>query len=361
MSKKKNITPKKKKMAPPPLGAHLKYDGAFGISALTHHAIFVGKNKVVHFTGGHDEWDPRAAAVKKEPFKKFEKAAKGKYQIVPHPDSPYSAKQIVKRAEKLVGLKGYNVLTNNCEHLANFVVTGKSESPQVAQMLGKLMDMTKNAAWFKKNMARYQTAARMVEGLAYFAVHNYTETAVSYAGHDLVNALKRRLRSPGSLSETDLLAKAKTFAGSLTGGGPILRRRMARHFNNIALRVGIAALVFVIRILIAVMIGHARNAILLTIEQSETLKSIRRFASMAHKAQQPNNTAASAVSQAGSVVGKQAYDILSSWMTGGDLRRLHAGILQLESSAGTREVAARRMFNRGVLSESYRRTRQKTN
>ena len=51
---------------------------------------------------------------------------------IEHEDSPFTAEERAARAKSMVGDKSYDMLTNNCEHRATEIYTGKKYSQQVA-------------------------------------------------------------------------------------------------------------------------------------------------------------------------------------------------------------------------------------
>ena len=46
----------------------------------------------------------------------------------------FSGEKTVERARSKLGQKGYNILTNNCEHFAIWCKTGEEESSQVRDL-----------------------------------------------------------------------------------------------------------------------------------------------------------------------------------------------------------------------------------
>jgi Lecithin retinol acyltransferase len=107
----------------PPLGSHLA-TSRFGY---THHGIYVGGGKVVHYAGLCRSWHP--GPVEEVTISQF--AFGHPVWIVDHPESIYSAEEIVRRARLRVGEHDYRLLTNNCEHFCNWCVSGFSRSAQI--------------------------------------------------------------------------------------------------------------------------------------------------------------------------------------------------------------------------------------
>lgn len=103
-----------------------------------HHAIFVGWTSapeayVVHHPVGKKE-NPLRGQIRHE-IRDI-----GEYTLVQRPADPEGA---VQRAFSRVGQAGYNVLTQNCEHFAEWCVSGQQRSLQVR---GALMGVPQGAA-----------------------------------------------------------------------------------------------------------------------------------------------------------------------------------------------------------------------
>ena len=118
-----------------------------GFNAYKHYGVYTGDNKVVHF------------APYEGPDISFENGVihettldgflRGRdLQIALDAKPAYSEREIVQRARSRLGEKGYNIVTNNCEHFARWCVTGKSVSTQVEnvrkQIKGSYKDIKDN-------------------------------------------------------------------------------------------------------------------------------------------------------------------------------------------------------------------------
>jgi hypothetical protein len=100
-----------------------------------HHGIYVSDDRVIEFGGG-SLWDKQSAVVRPVTLATFENT--GTAVVVPHPrrfllglgmglPDPLPRDEIVARAEWLIGKcpKGrYNLVGSNCEHVANWCITG---------------------------------------------------------------------------------------------------------------------------------------------------------------------------------------------------------------------------------------------
>jgi hypothetical protein len=111
----------------PPLGAHLTASRR----GYTHHGIYVCHGRVVHYAGlsGFSQCGP----VEEVSLSRF--AVDQPVCIIDHPESKYSADEIVRRARSRIGENDYRLLTNNCEHFCNWCVSGVSRSAQVERRL----------------------------------------------------------------------------------------------------------------------------------------------------------------------------------------------------------------------------------
>lgn len=134
-----------------PIGAHLKYDGAFGITknllgnihpklenyVPSHHAVFIGNSNIVHFNGGHNTNNLMEASVVCESLENFVKSAeKRNSPVFCHIHSNASNSDVIKkRCQEMIGKKNYNILSNNCEHLANYCITGNRKCYQIEKFV----------------------------------------------------------------------------------------------------------------------------------------------------------------------------------------------------------------------------------
>jgi hypothetical protein len=112
----------------PALGAHLA-TLRFGY---THHGIYVGSGKVVHYSGLSCSW--HSGPVEEVTLARF--ALDHTVRIVDHPEPMFCPEEVVTRARSRVGERDYRVLTNNCEHFCNWCVSGLSRSIQIERPSG---------------------------------------------------------------------------------------------------------------------------------------------------------------------------------------------------------------------------------
>lgn len=88
-----------------------------------HHGIYIGNGQVVAYL--------RDEGVTICSWKKFEDG--DKVTVLEHDDAQFSAQEIVQRARSRIGEDDYSLIFNNCEHFANWCVTGKAKSYQVRE------------------------------------------------------------------------------------------------------------------------------------------------------------------------------------------------------------------------------------
>ena len=106
----------------PPLGAHLTTSRR----GYSHHGIYVGHSRVVHYSGLSGFW--QCGPVEEVSLSRF--ASGRSVRIIDHERTSYSRQDIVRRARSRIGENDYRLLTNNCEHFCNWCVCGVSRSVQ---------------------------------------------------------------------------------------------------------------------------------------------------------------------------------------------------------------------------------------
>lgn len=110
------------------------YPGAHLISPRVgyhHHGIYIGNKKIIHYSGLGDRVN--GGPVEITTLENFRDD--GSYRIRHH-ERRFSAEETIKRAMSRLGENSYCIVTNNCEHFANWCVTGENVSKQVTNVLG---------------------------------------------------------------------------------------------------------------------------------------------------------------------------------------------------------------------------------
>jgi hypothetical protein len=99
----------------------------------THHGIYVGGGRVVHYAG----WS--RAALTRRPVEEVSLAEfAGDCGVAVVPDSPltFAPADVVARARSRLGEDRYRLTSNNCEHFCHWCRSGRNRSTQVDRLLG---------------------------------------------------------------------------------------------------------------------------------------------------------------------------------------------------------------------------------
>ena len=110
-------------MREPPLGAHMLTPRR----AYTHHGIYVGRGRVVHYRG-------LSCGLCRGPVEEvsLSEFSRGRAIWICLQDTAGAdPEEIVRRALLRVGENRYRILTNNCEHFCEWCVRGEPRSYQV--------------------------------------------------------------------------------------------------------------------------------------------------------------------------------------------------------------------------------------
>ena len=108
------------------LGAHLSSHR----TGYTHHGIYVGAGKVVHYSGLADGLSK--GGICETTIEEFS-VNRAEITVITHtnPYVQFTPIEIVKRARDRIGENNYNIIFNNCEHFATWCATGAASSKQV--------------------------------------------------------------------------------------------------------------------------------------------------------------------------------------------------------------------------------------
>lgn len=111
-----------------PIGSHILVQR----SAYTHHGIYIGDDKVIHYSGFHTIGNKGAISL--TTLKSF--CDGGKPEIYPFSSTLrgklHSPDSVVERAKSRLGENSYNLIFNNCEHFCNWCTHGDEFSMQTA-------------------------------------------------------------------------------------------------------------------------------------------------------------------------------------------------------------------------------------
>jgi cell wall-associated NlpC family hydrolase len=103
----------------------------------SHHGIYVGNGKVVHYTGAEKEKrDPLVTITTIEGFLKGGKLRRRDYK------KRLSYPETLTLAKRDISENGYSLPLNNCEHFATYCATGKKKSRQVHRAVKVLAGAT---------------------------------------------------------------------------------------------------------------------------------------------------------------------------------------------------------------------------
>lgn len=101
-----------------------------------HFGVYVGNNKVIHFsTRDNGDFDVKNANIIETSLDQF---SQGCHTSVDNSvPARFSSDEIVNRAKRKLGTESesYNIITNNCEHFANWCKSGRAVSYQVENVV----------------------------------------------------------------------------------------------------------------------------------------------------------------------------------------------------------------------------------
>jgi len=138
----------------PPLGAHLITPRR----GYTHHGIYAGEGRVLHYAGLSRSFRP--GPVAQVPLAEF--ANDRPVQVECRSEQALEAREIVARARSRLGENRYRVLTNNCEHFSEWSRFGVSRSSQVERWIGLPTTVVRSLA----SMVGWITRSPMSSGSA---------------------------------------------------------------------------------------------------------------------------------------------------------------------------------------------------
>jgi len=144
----------------PAPGAHLEASRI----GYRHHGVYVGGGRVVHYVGFLRS--RQAGVVEETTLAGF--AVGHPVRVVDHPESRYSAQEIIDRARSRVGERKYRLLDNNCEHFCNWCITGLSHSLQaerrIARVIQAIADLIDQCSRMATALARSRAAIGKLTG-----------------------------------------------------------------------------------------------------------------------------------------------------------------------------------------------------
>ena len=114
-----------------------------GLATYKHYGVYIGDNKVIHFAPYEgQEISFENGIIHETTIEGFLEGRVLKIDLNAKP--AYDEKEIIRRARSRIGEKGYNLMTNNCEHFARWCVTGQSVSYQTDNISGQIGEAYKD-------------------------------------------------------------------------------------------------------------------------------------------------------------------------------------------------------------------------
>ncbi|AZE04458.1 lecithin retinol acyltransferase family protein [Pseudomonas chlororaphis] len=196
-----------------PTGTHL----IVGRGLYTHHGIFVGRNRVVHYSGmGSGLHKGCIESTTLEAFLQGKNARIKTYKKV-----YFRGPEICRRARSRLGEDEYNLVFNNCEHFANWCVTNQHTSEQVEAATQRMSTAAVTSLLMRKatkEAAEQTTKTLLTKGGAAAASRMMTEQATKAAASQIARSLTSQVVAKGAISTASGLAAAGG-ASSLTTVG----------------------------------------------------------------------------------------------------------------------------------------------
>ena len=106
-----------------------------------HHGIYESDDAVYHFASPMgSEISPETAVVHKTTLENFLKGSPVEVREYTNEEllNKRKPEEIIDYAKAHIGERGYNLVSNNCEHFSNRCAFGKSDSDQVKNVLNFL-------------------------------------------------------------------------------------------------------------------------------------------------------------------------------------------------------------------------------
>lgn len=145
------------KISLPKVGSHLITSRA----VYTHHGIYVGNDKVIHYSGLADGLS--SGPVEEVSLSKFHQQ-KG-FDVKLHPNASFSNQEIVARARERLGETDYNLFYNNCETFVNNCIYNVKTSQQTGAVLKTVVHGS------IKIIGKSNLAISIVTGVTHSAFH----------------------------------------------------------------------------------------------------------------------------------------------------------------------------------------------
>ena len=186
-----------------------------------HHAVDVGEGRTVHFSSPEGEvagpgGDRSRFAILETDVAVVTRDGRDRLHRIAHP-SRFSPDEIVRRARDQVGMQGYDLIWNNCEHFAYWCCIGERESRQVAMACERTVAAgLKVAAGWAVKVAVKGGSLRLVRGFSpAIALADVVHWATEAGGHHV------GLTDPRDRQRAGRMAGAATAVGLGALAGPV--------------------------------------------------------------------------------------------------------------------------------------------
>jgi hypothetical protein len=148
----------------PKIGSHLTTPR----KGYTHHGIYIGSGKVIHYSGLADGLE--SGPVEVTDLKTF--SSGNGFSVKTYKNS-FSSEEIVRRAKSRLGESTYSVFNNNCEHFCLWCILENHTSPQVdkatwvsAPSIGTIIGLAARGAVAASGSVAGLSGAGVMSGLA---------------------------------------------------------------------------------------------------------------------------------------------------------------------------------------------------
>jgi hypothetical protein len=181
-----------------------------------HCGVYAGDGKVIHFAApAGSEINMENAVIHITTIERFQDNCPLKIIDFPENVHCYSGEETVKRALSRIGEKGYNFLTNNCDHFAIWCKTGKhcsyqvetvkntiratgSETGEILCNVYDIIESFKSPGYWRNNMAKNVDSGLCKEIVSMLAnIGGSAETVITEA----VNSCDFHIARPGWVTQ----------------------------------------------------------------------------------------------------------------------------------------------------------------
>lgn len=150
-----------------------------GRTVYTHHGLYVGDGKVIHYAGGEQGFG--RGSVELTSLAEFQ--GDGDLRVKYPTFRVYGKAESVERAYSRLGEDAYSLLFNNCEHFVNWCIFGVKYSQQVVSGLGYVcVPAYLTATRLRKSQTMWESARLVAAGSGGVATATTVSTTSTNAG-----------------------------------------------------------------------------------------------------------------------------------------------------------------------------------